>query len=138
MMAAVKRLRPDGNTFFGFDPPAAHSLKGEGVLKSMSDKKARGRRRPSDRAGSLPSRDELRRFIAQSGGRVGRREIARAFSLGPEDKPALLSMIRELADEAGGSRPRERRARGPGRLPEAMVVQITGTDPDGDAVAKPV
>ena len=31
-----------------------------------------------------------------------------------------------------------RRFAAPGRLPDAMVVQVTGTDPDGDAIARPV
>ncbi|HST75909.1 MAG TPA: ribonuclease R, partial [Acetobacteraceae bacterium] len=90
------------------------------------------------RATALPSRDEVRRFIAGQTGRVGKREIARAFRLGPEHSVGLRALLKELqaegATEPGGAK----RFRPAGRLPEAAIVQITGTDPDGDALARPV
>jgi ribonuclease R len=86
----------------------------------------------------LPTRDEVRRFIRESPGRVGRREIARAFSLAPDQKEALRDILRDLKAEGATERAGDRRVRASGKLPEATVVQITGTDPDGDAIGRPV
>ena len=37
----------------------------------------------------LPSRDAVKAFLAEARGKVGMREIARAFGVGPDDKKAL-------------------------------------------------
>jgi len=86
----------------------------------------------------LPSREEIRAFIASQPGRVGKREISRHFNLGPEHRVALRHMLKDLG--AGGeiAPAGHRRFAAPGRLPDAMVVQVSGTDPDGDAIARPV
>jgi ribonuclease R len=86
----------------------------------------------------LPSRDELRRFIREAPGRVGKREIARAFNLGPADRVALRAALKALAAEGDVAPAGHKRFAAPGRLPDAVVVQITGTDADGDAIARPV
>jgi ribonuclease R len=86
----------------------------------------------------LPSREDIRRFIRGSTGRVGKREIARHFGIGPEHRTALRDLLRGLAAEGDLAPAGKKRFTAPGRLPEAMVVQITGTDPDGDALARPV
>jgi ribonuclease R len=88
--------------------------------------------------GALPSRDALKKFIRESGGRVGKREIARAFKLGPEHRGALRDMLRDLAGKGDVAPAGHKRFSAPGRLPDALIVQITGTDPDGDPVARPV
>jgi ribonuclease R len=86
----------------------------------------------------LPSREELRRFIADSPGRVGKREIARAFNIGSEHRADLRDLLRGLEREGVLDAAGARRYRPAGALPEAMVVQIVGTDPDGDPIARPV
>jgi ribonuclease R len=86
----------------------------------------------------FPSREEVRRFIREQPGRVGKREVARAFGLGPEHRAALRDLLRDLATEGAVAPAGHKRFTAPGRLPEAMVVQVTGTDPDGDAIARPV
>ena len=86
----------------------------------------------------MPTRDEIRSYIAAENGRVGKREIARHFGLGPQHRVALRGVLRDLAAEGAVAPAGHKRFTAPGRLPEAMVVQVTGTDPDGDAVAKPV
>lgn len=88
--------------------------------------------------GALPDRETLRRFIAGASGRVGKREIARAFGLGPEHKAALRDMLRALALEGTLVPAGARRFRASAAMPEAAVVQVTGTDPDGDPIARPV
>jgi ribonuclease R len=88
--------------------------------------------------GGLPSRDEIRSFIRDATGRVGKREISKAFGLGPEHRVALRGLLKDLAQSGEVAPAGHRRFTPPGRLPEAMVVQVTGTDPEGDAIARPV
>ncbi len=86
----------------------------------------------------LPSRDEVRRFIRESQGRVGKREISQHFGLTVEHRAGLRGLLKSLAGEGAVAPAGHRRFTAPGRLPDAMVVQVTGTDNDGDAVARPV
>ncbi len=96
------------------------------------------RKRRPDPADALPSREDIRRFVREHPGRVGKGEIARAFNLGPEQHRALRDLLKELAAEGDLAPAGHRRFQAPGRLPDATIVQITGTDRDGDAVARPV
>ena len=48
---------------------------------------------------ALPSRDELLAFIASRSGKVGTREIARAFGLKNAGRADLKRALRDLADE---------------------------------------
>ena len=47
-------------------------------------------------------------------------------------------MLKDLAGEGVIAPAGHRRFTPPGRLPDATIVQITGTDPDGDAIGRPV
>jgi ribonuclease R len=86
----------------------------------------------------LPSKEELRRFLAAAPGRVGRTDIARHFRLTADQRPALRTLLAELKAE-GGAEPAGRRGiAAPGRLPETAVVEVTGTDADGDPIARPL
>ncbi len=86
----------------------------------------------------MPSREAVRDFIRRSTGRVGKREVEREFRLGPEHRVALRGLLKDLAGEGAIAPAGHRRFTPPGRLPDAQIVQITGTDPDGDAIARPV
>ena len=93
--------------------------------------------------GALPSREAIRSFIREAPGRVGKREISQHFGLGPEHRVALRQLLKDLAGDGEVAPAGHRRFTSPasspaGRLPDVMVVQVTGTDPDGDAVARPV
>ena len=95
-------------------------------------------RRPSRDATPLPSREDVRRFIRESPGRVGKREIARAFDIPPDRKAELRDLLKTLAAEGALAPAGARRFREPGRLPEQMAVQVTGTDQNGNAIARPL
>ncbi|MCU0888278.1 MAG: ribonuclease R, partial [Rubritepida sp.] len=105
----------------------------------------------------LPTKPEIRAFLATAQGRVGKTEIARHFGLATEQRPALRQLLSEMKLEAsaapvgkrtfqgGGFRPsapgrlRSSDASGaPERLPDTGVVEVFGTDPDGDPIARPV
>ena len=94
-------------------------------------------RKPRDPP-ELPSRDAIRRFVRESPGRVGKREIAREFGLSSDQRLELRDLLKDVAAGGEVAPAGRRRVAAPGRLPDAMVVQITGTDPDGDAIARPV
>ena len=102
----------------------------------------RGRRGPEAPVaagdGGLPSREALARYIRDSPGRIGKREIARAFRLGPEHRVALRGLLKSLSADGTVAPAGHRRFTPPGRLPEATIVTVTGTDPDGDPIARPV
>jgi len=93
--------------------------------------------RKNPKAG-LPSRDELLAFIRESPTPVGKRDIVRAFKIGGAERSQLKSMIRELERDGALGRDRGRRYGAAGRLPEIVLVEITGTDADGEVLARPV
>ena len=88
--------------------------------------------------GTLPSREEIRRFVAAAPGRVGKREIARAFGIAPDDKLALRGVLAELKNDGTIAPAGHRRFTSPTRTPETGIVRIIGTDPDGEAIGRPV
>ncbi len=85
----------------------------------------------------FPSKQQILDFIRESPGPVGKREIARAFQIGEEDRARLKEVLRELAAEGGVERGERRRLASPGTLPEYSVLVIAGTDPDGEVLARP-
>jgi ribonuclease R len=84
----------------------------------------------------LPSREELLAFIRERSGKVGTRELARAFGAKNADRAALNRMLRELAEEGHIDRRRKRLHR-PGTLPPVVLADITGRDSDGEFLARP-
>ncbi len=110
------------------------------MARRLRGSRARSRAEPADAPppGTLPTRDAIRAFIAASTGRVGKREIAREFGIGPELKPALRALLSTLKEDGAIAPAGHRRFAPPGRLPEATVVRITGTDNDGEPIARPV
>ncbi len=94
-------------------------------------------RKPKTKA-PFPSRDEILKFIADTPGWVGKREIARAFSLDAEQKMHLKKLLKELKEEGLIQRRQGRRFSEPGSLPPVAVVVIIGPDMDGEIRARPL
>src|SRR5580700_6307238 len=84
----------------------------------------------------FPTRDDLIAFVGKQPGKIGIREIARAFGLKNADRATLKTMLRELADE-GVIEKRRKKLHHTGALPEVVVADITGRDADGELVAVP-
>src|SRR6202008_2029226 len=84
----------------------------------------------------LPSREELLAFIRERTGKVGSREIARAFGAKNADRAALNRMLRELAEEGHIDR-RRKRLHHAGTLPPVVLADITSRDSDGEFLARP-
>jgi ribonuclease R len=85
---------------------------------------------------SLPSKADLLAFIRERPGKVGTREIARAFGLKNAARAQLKRMLRELADE-GTIEKRRKKLHHPGSLPDTVLADVTARDADGDLVATP-
>ena len=84
----------------------------------------------------FPSKDEVLRFVRESPGRVGRREIARAFGIRGNDRAALTEFLRALEEE-GALEGRRKRRRPAGTLPSVTVLEVDGLDEDGALTARP-
>ncbi len=107
----------------------------------MKPRRPAGQNSPDDAGrvmGQLPTPDALKRFVAEAPGRVGKREVSRAFGLGPEHRTALRDLLRDMGASGELAPAGAKRFLAAGRLAEAMVVQVTGTDPEGDPIARPV
>ena len=84
----------------------------------------------------IPSKQEVLDFIRSQPGHVGKRELARAFNLKGADKIMLKAVLKELEGEGHVQRGAKKRFARPGALPEVSVVEITGSDADGELLAR--
>src|SRR5712672_2997200 len=85
---------------------------------------------------TFPTKDDLLAFVANQSGKVGTRELARAFGLKNADRATLKTMLRELADEGRIARKRKK-LHHPGILPSVVMADVTGRDRDGELIAVP-
>ncbi|HEX2654608.1 MAG TPA: RNB domain-containing ribonuclease, partial [Xanthobacteraceae bacterium] len=85
---------------------------------------------------ALPSKEEILAFIATQPGKIGKREIARAFGLSGADRVALRDILRDLIDEGRLERRRSRLHRAD-TLPPTVLADITRRDRDGEFIAVP-
>ncbi len=102
----------------------------------MSKKPKSDAAKSKHRAAPLPSRDEILRFMADADGKVGKREIARAFGIRGDDRTALKRLLSEMSREGAISGTRKAFKKR-GGLPPVAVLEIVARDPDGDLVAEP-
>lgn len=86
----------------------------------------------------VPSMDELMAYLSQQSGKVGKREVARAFGLKGDDKIILKQMLKELKSDGQIFHDKGRRLSVKGVLPERTTVEITGLDSDGELIARPL
>ena len=93
--------------------------------------KARPKKQPP-----FPGKDELLAFIRSASGKVGTREIARAFHLKNEARARLKRVLRELADE-GEIENRRKKLHRPGTLAPVTLADIVERDRDGELIALP-
>ena len=84
----------------------------------------------------FPTRDEVLRFVRESPGKTGMREIARAFNVRGNDRAALKDLVRALEAE-GAIDARRTRRRPAGTLPSVTVLEVDGLDSDGALTARP-
>jgi ribonuclease R len=85
---------------------------------------------------AFPSKEEVLAFIGERPGKIGTREIARAFNLKNDRRADLKRLLRELADE-GRIESRRKKLHHPGTLPNVTLADIKGRDDDGELIAVP-
>lgn len=85
---------------------------------------------------AFPSKEEILAFIGENPGKIGVREIARAFQLKNDRRAELKRVLRELAGE-GRVESRRRKLHHPGALPSVTLADITARDADGELLATP-
>jgi len=93
---------------------------------------------PKNSQDHFPSKEDILAFIKDSRGKVTKREIARAFRITGPDKVLLKKLLRSLADEGLIAKDQLRTFRPADRLPNVQIIEFSGTDKHGDALAKPV
>ena len=99
----------------------------------MAKRKAAKASKKSD---GLPSESQILEFVNANEGRVGKREIARAFGIRGNDRIYLKRLLRKMSDD-GLLQKERKRLREAGTLPPVCMLEITGTDDDGDVAAVP-
>jgi ribonuclease R len=87
--------------------------------------------------GKVPTRDELLAFIRDSATPVGKREIARAWSLKGDQRIELKQLLRELRDSGEIAADRAKTFRDPAALSDVAVLEIVRVDDDGHLIAVP-
>ena len=87
--------------------------------------------------GELPSKEAILAYIEGSTGKIGKREIARAFGIKGSDRIALKSLLSQL-DAAGQTSGKRKSVRRKGRLPPTGVLLVVERDDEGELVAEPV
>jgi len=90
----------------------------------------------SKKTPTLPSKADILAFIGNKPGKVGTREIARAFGLKNALRADLKRLLRELADE-GSVEKRRKKLHHAGALPSTVLADVTARDNEGDLIATP-
>lgn len=85
----------------------------------------------------IPTREQVLEFVTENPGNANKRDIARAFGLKGPEKIPLKAIIRELEDEGLLERSGRKSYHKSGELPPVTVIEVTGSDADGDITARP-
>jgi len=85
----------------------------------------------------FPTKEEIVKFIATSPETISKREIARAFHIRGDARRQLKAVLREMREDGLIKRGDRQRLTKKGMLPNVGVIEVTGTDLDGELVAKP-
>jgi len=83
----------------------------------------------------LPSKDQIRQWIAENPGLTSKRDIAKAFGLKGDQRAELRRLLRELEDE-GTVTKSARRFRPKGDLPPVALLRVLKPDAAGDLFAE--
>ncbi|MEO7635002.1 MAG: RNB domain-containing ribonuclease, partial [Sphingomicrobium sp.] len=92
---------------------------------------------PRRQSPGLPSRKQILDFIASSDVPAGKREIARAFGLGGQDKIDLKRLLKDMADEGLIDSSPGRAFHQTGGVPKVTVLRVQSVDDSGTIWAVP-
>ena len=93
-------------------------------------------KRPAQKP-QLPSEADVLDFIQSSPSIVGKREISRHFGVTGSDKVGLKALLKRM-EEDGLLSKRQRKLIDRSSLPPVTVLEVIGTDKDGEAYGEPV
>ncbi|MDQ2066519.1 ribonuclease R [Xinfangfangia sp. CPCC 101601] len=86
---------------------------------------------------ALPSKDQIRQWIAENPGLTSKRDIAKAFGLKGDARNELRRLLQEIEAEDGG-KPATRRFHPKGELPPVALLRVLKPDVSGDLFAEPM
>src|SRR5918993_5414512 len=92
---------------------------------------------PRKHPAGLPSKKQILDFIATSDQPAGKREIARAFGLSGQDKIALKTLLKDMADEGLIDIAPGRAFHKSGGVPKVTVLKIIEADDSGNVFGVP-
>ncbi len=85
----------------------------------------------------LPSKAEILEFVRTADGKMGKREIARAFGITGSDRIGLKALLKEMAEEGLIEKKHRKKLGEPGALPSVTVIEVFDIDTDGELMARP-
>ncbi|MEL7486879.1 MAG: RNB domain-containing ribonuclease, partial [Pseudomonadota bacterium] len=85
----------------------------------------------------LPTRKDILDFISSADGAPTRRDIARAFDVKGDDRAALRTLLKEMADDGALAASGRRRFAKADDLPPVAPVDVMSVDDDGDLLCMP-
>ena len=95
-------------------------------------------RKPKQKSpAELPSREAILAFIAEQSGKIGKREIARAFGVTGAQRIGLKRLLKDMAED-GLIDGRRKHIHTPGDLPSVTILAVEGIDDQGEAIGVPV
>ena len=86
----------------------------------------------------FPTREQVLAFIRESTTPVGKREIARAFQITGDQRPALKVLLADLSRSGAVDKGRGRKVAPPRALAEVAIIEIYALDDDGDLLCRPI
>lgn len=86
----------------------------------------------------FPTSDDVLAFLKEGGGKITKREVARAFQIKGQDKVLLKKLLRQMLNDGLIAQDAGRALRPADRLPGVQVLEFSGLDKHGDALMKPV
>ncbi len=86
----------------------------------------------------FPTSDDILAFLRESGSKITKRELARAFHIKGPDKVQLKKLLREMLNDGLIAQDAGRALRPADRLPGVQVLEFAGLDKHGDALMRPV
>lgn len=99
---------------------------------------AKAKKQNKPKTAPFPSREEILDYVLNNPQRAGKRDIARAFRLNSKQRVKLKHILREMENQGLIGRQRGQRYTAPYALPSVTILEIYGTDDDGELLAKPL
>jgi ribonuclease R len=105
--------------------------------KAKARAKANAEAKAKPKTAPFPSEEQVLEFIQSAEGKVGKREVARAFNIKGQQRITLKKLLKQMT-EKGLLAKKSRTLSDASALPPVLVVEIAGIDNDGDLYGEPL